>query len=204
MTTKSFTRKHGNDYIILVRLSTILLMNFILFNSFNSDKSFSVLHMNIHSVQLHIEEFRIILKILDFQFDFICLSESKIQKGFEPKTDINIDGYQPPFGVPTEATKGGVLLYAKIGINAIPRNDLDNIMYKPKELESVFVEVIDSKDKNSIVGVIYRHPCMDENIFNEDYIKVFKEKNASDNKKYYIWHNDDQLSYACHCSTYKN
>ena len=173
-------------------------------SKFNSNKSFSVLHMNIHSVQLHIEELRIILKMLDFQFDFICLTESKIRKGFDPKFDINIDGYQPPFGVPTEATKGGVLLYAKVGINAIPRSDLDNFMYKSKELESVFIEVIDSKDKNSIVGVIYRHPCMDEHLFNEDYMKIFSDKCASDGKKYYISgdFNFDLLNVSSHNETF--
>ena len=179
-------------------------INEFLSSKFNANKSFSVLHMNIHSVQLHIEEFCIILKMLDFKFDFICLSESKIQKGFEPKIDINIDGYQPPVGVPTEATKGGVLLYAKIGINFIPRPDLCNIMYKPKELESVFVEVIDTKEKNSIVGVIYRHPSMDDKIFNDDFLTILNEKRSSDDKKYYITgdFNFDLLNVTSHNETF--
>ena len=63
---------------------------------FNSDKTFSVLHLNIHSIQLHIAELRIILEMLNFKFDFICISESKIKEGSEPRTDIKIDGYQPP------------------------------------------------------------------------------------------------------------
>ena len=78
---------------------------------FNSSKSFSILHLNIHSIDRHIEEFRIILEMLDFKFDIICLSESKIQKDHEPKVDININGYQTPVGTPTESSKGGVLIY---------------------------------------------------------------------------------------------
>ena len=42
---------------------------------FNASKSFSVLHLNIHSVNKHIEELRIILNLLNFKFDVIALSE---------------------------------------------------------------------------------------------------------------------------------
>ena len=42
---------------------------------FNASKSFSILHLNIHSVNKHIEELRIILNILNFKFDVIALSE---------------------------------------------------------------------------------------------------------------------------------
>ena len=62
--------------------------------------------------------------MLEFKFDIICLSESKIQKDWDHKIDINIDGYQFPVGTPTESTKGGVLIYVKNGINFKPRNDL--------------------------------------------------------------------------------
>ena len=73
---------------------------------FKEEKSFSVLHLNIHSIERHIVEFKIILQMLDFKFDIICISESKISKGRNPITSINIQGYQKPIGTPTEATKG--------------------------------------------------------------------------------------------------
>ena len=100
--------------------------------NFNSTKHFSVLHLNIHSVEFHIEEFRIILQLLNLKFDFICLIESKIRKDINPKTDITIDGYKHPIGMPTEATKGGVLIYVKNGINYKPREDLN--MHRPNEI----------------------------------------------------------------------
>ena len=61
-------------------------------------------------------------------------------------TDIKLDYYQYPVGTPTEANKGGVLIYVKEGIDFKPREDLN--MYKPKELESYFIEVINQKGKN--------------------------------------------------------
>ena len=49
--------------------------------------------------------------MLQFNFDIICLSESKIEKGKENLgVDISLEGYQSPVGSPTEATKRGVLI----------------------------------------------------------------------------------------------
>ena len=41
---------------------------------FNSSKTFSIVHLNIHSIEKHIYEFRVILAMLEFKFDIICLS----------------------------------------------------------------------------------------------------------------------------------
>ena len=128
---------------------------------FNASKSFSMLHLNIHSIQFHIEDLRIILQMLNFNFDIIAISESKLQVGIEPKVNINLSGFQNPISTPTEASKGGVLLYIANGINFKPRNDLK--IYKSKELESAFVEIINPNEANSLIGVIYKHPCIHTN-----------------------------------------
>ena len=131
-----------------------------------ADKHSSILHINITSIQFHIEELRTILQLLDFQFDFICISESKIIINTTPQVDITIDGYQTPVGMPTHSSKGGVLIYIKEGINYKPRDDLD--IHKSKELESCFIEEINPKGKNNIIGTIYRHNN-NNNIFSLTY-----------------------------------
>ena len=151
---------------------------------FDSSREFSILHLNIHSVEAHIEELRIALQIINYEFDFICLTESKIKKNSEPKIDIKIPNYQNPIGTPTEAAKGGVLLYVKEGISVEPRDDLT--IYKEKELESYFIEVVNQKHKNSIVGVIYRHPCMDESVFIDEYLQLLNDKLQLENKNIFI------------------
>ena len=151
---------------------------------FNDDSSFSIFHLNIHSVEYHIEELRVVLQLLNVPFDIICLTESKIRVERQLKVDININGYQTPVGVPTEASKGGVLVYVKNGLTFCQRDDLN--MYKPKELESTFIEILDSRGKNTIVGSIYRHPCMDQNLFIDDFLKPLCEKLQGENKKYYL------------------
>jgi hypothetical protein len=92
--------------------------------------------------------------------------------------DLSIEGYQGPLSVPSEATKGGVILYVKTGINFKPRKDLH--IYAPKAIASIFIEIIYPKKRgNEIVGVIYRHPStMEPQDLNENYLKPLMEKLA--------------------------
>ena len=87
----------------------------------------------------------------------------------------HMDGYQSPLGTPTESTKGGVLLYVKTGINVVPRDDIANSLYKSKGVESRFIEIVDPCHTNSILGTMYRHPSMDEKLFNDKFMVALKE-----------------------------
>ena len=153
-------------------------------SKFNPSKNFSILHYNIHSIQLHIEEFRVALQMLDFPFDVICISESKIIKDFEPIVDISLPGFHAPISTPTESTKGGVLIYVNKNLNFKPRDDLN--IYKSSELESSFIEIINTNDTNDIVGVIYRHPSMNPVEFIDDYLNKITDKISKENKKIFI------------------
>ena len=88
-----------------------------------ASKNFSILHLNIHSIQRHIEELRIILHALDYQFDIIAISESKLKN--EPQIDISLAGFHPPYCKYTEAEKGGTILYISKTLNFKPRKDLE-------------------------------------------------------------------------------
>ena len=126
-----------------------------------ASKNFSILHLNIHSIQLHVEELRVLLRALDFSFDIIAISESKLK--CEPQIDITLSGYHSPYWKFTEADKGGTILYISKKLTFKPRKDLE--IYESKELESNFIEIINTKSSNDIVGVIYRHPNMDTSTF---------------------------------------
>ena len=161
----------------------------------------SVLHINIHSITKHIDDFRTFLVRLKNPFDFICISESKIQKGIEPIVDIRIPGFQAPERTDTECIKGGVLIYVREGISYKLRKDL--LMYKPKELESIFLEVINKKGPNDIIGNVYRHPSMNVKEFNENYLPTFLERVSKGSKKIYISgdFNFDMLNIGKHSET---
>ena len=60
--------------------------------------------------------------------------------------------------VPTESANGGVSVYIKKAINCKLRPDL--IIYEKRELESVFIEIIQKDSKNIVVGsYIDIHAC---------------------------------------------
>ena len=163
-------------------------------------KHFSILHLNIHSIQLHIEELRILLHALNYKIDVIAISESKLK--IEPHVDINLTGFHPPYCKFTEAEKGGTILYISDKLNFKPRKDLE--IYVSKELESSFIEIINKKTSNDIIGVIYRHPKLDPTMFIDHKLAhitniLSKEKN----KKVYIAgdFNFDLLKYSNHDKT---
>ena len=169
---------------------------------FQPKKSFSILHLNIHSIQKHVDELRTALDILKFKFDVIALSESLLIKGKKPIIDIHLDGYHPPIGTPTESTKGGVLMYISDSLNYVQRPKLN--IYESKHVESLFVEIKNIKNKNNIVGVIYRHPSSNELKFNDVLLRnlLFRLNNEK-NKNIFIAgdFNFDLIKASAHQST---
>ena len=66
-------------------------------------------------------------------------------------------------------------------------DDLEEKMYKSRELESVFLEIVNDGKRNEIFGCIYRHPSMELDEFNKKFFKDFIEKLASENKITYFF-----------------
>ena len=112
------------------------------------NKTFSILHLNISSLEKSKDELESTLSMLNFKFDVIGISETKIKANTIPKFDLNISGYKH-YVTPSEANKGGAIMYILDKHDTIPRKGLEKIMYKSRVLESVFVEiVVPSKKKH--------------------------------------------------------
>ena len=145
----------------------------------------TLFHLNIASLGLHKDELVTSLSLLNFEFDMIAVSETKIKAGNEPIYDLSLAGYIH-HQTPSESNKGGVIIYAKENVNTIRRYDLEEKMYKSCELESVFLEIVNDGKRNEIFGCIYRHPSMDLDDFNKNFFKDFIEKLSSENKITYL------------------
>ena len=78
--------------------------------NFDKISNFSIFHLNIASLQFHFEELKILLNLLEFEFDCIMITETKLQKNISPKISIDLPNYHL-FHTPTEASKGGSLIY---------------------------------------------------------------------------------------------
>ena len=131
---------------------------------FNHKNNFSIFHLNIASLQYHHEDLQILLSTLDHEFDIISISETKISKDVLPHIDINIMNYQFEH-TPSTATKGGTLIYILNKHNYKPRPDLNLELYESGKVESTFIEIIQPKGKNSVIGSIYKHHTITQSEF---------------------------------------
>ena len=86
---------------------------------------------------------------------YIAINEIRILKSKFPVTDINLTNYDYEY-CPTESSAGGTMLYIGNHLLYKARNDL--CIYKTAELESTFIELMNTKKSNVIIGAIYRHP----------------------------------------------
>ena len=133
-------------------------------SSFIPESNLSILHLNIASLQFHFDSLLVLLNVLEFSFDCIAITETKININAHPTKDLNIPGYHF-YSTPTEASKGGTLVYVSDILISKPRKDIE--IYKPKDLESTFIEIVVPRGKNIIIGCIYKHHGIDINEFTE-------------------------------------
>ena len=62
----------------------------------------------------------------------------------------------------------------------------DPKIYKSFELESAFIEICNPKKTNIIIGCIYKHPNMNIDEFNDDYLNEFLDKLSKGNKTVFL------------------
>ena len=60
-------------------------------------------------------------------------------------------------------------------------------MYKSCELESTFIEIINPKKKNIIIGCIYKHQSMDQNEFDSICLRKLVDIMSIENKTVFLF-----------------
>ena len=117
------------------------------------------------------------------KFEIIAISETKITKQLSLLNNLNLNNQSLEF-TPTETSAVGTLLYIANHLSYKCRNDLN--IYKKNELESTFIEIVNPKKSNIIVGVIYRHPSMDLTDFNCNYLNKLLENISKEQKSVFL------------------
>ena len=133
----------------------------------DSDNSLSLFHLNISSLPFYIDELDTLLTPNNLRFDILCISETGLKL-------VYLRGYDIEYTT-TESSNGGTLIYIKNDVKYELRKGLQ--IYKSKELESTFIEVI-QPDKNKI----YRHPVMKVSGFNNSFLTNLPEKISFEKK----------------------
>ena len=114
--------------------------------------------------------------------------------------NLNLNNYSFEF-TPTETCPGGTLRYIANHLSYKCRNDPN--IYKKSELESTFIQIINPKKSNIIVGVIYSHPSIDLIDFNCNYLNKLLENISKEQKSISLlgYFNVNLLNYNEHNQT---
>ena len=96
----------------------------------------SAFQLNIASMSKHFNKLSTLLALLNCNFSFIGISETRsildeetFPYTLEQKDDFPISGYEK-FFTPTESSAGGVSLYVSKSLNLKARKDLDSILFR--------------------------------------------------------------------------
>ena len=149
----------------------------------HKNKSLSLFHINACSLNKNFDDLQHLLSSTKTVFDIIAVSETRITKQVSLLNNLNLNHYSFEF-TPTETSAGGTLLYIANHLSYKCRNDLN--IYKKNELESTFIEIVNPKKSNIIVGVIYRHPSMDLADFNSNYLNKLLENISKEQKSVFL------------------
>ncbi len=163
-----------------------------------SHNDLSFLHMNIRSLSCHFDELHSLLVNLKIGFDVVAVSETWDSFDRPLSTNVNIDGYTF-LSAKSQTQNGGVGLYIKTCLGAIPRSELDS---NCDEYETIWVEIENSRDKNILVCCAYRHPNTEISHFTE-YLQRTLSSPSVENKHVFILgdFNINLLNYDSHSAT---
>ena len=148
----------------------------------NKGNYFGILHLNIASLNKHIDSLSDILSLAEFSFPIIELCKHKIRSN-SFINNIFIPGYTFCYDK-TKSTYGGAGFYINDKFSCVKRNDLNISL--DDNLESIFIEVNLPEKKNFICGCIYKHPNMPIVDFNSKYLTPLLEKLNREDKFYFL------------------
>ena len=130
-------------------------------------------HLNISSLPYHCSELHSLLSNCRINFDIIGITESRLNRNQKVLQNIDI----PNYSIENFPTEG-------LSVRNIIRKVRNNLkIYQSKKLESVFIEITKSNNRNIIVGCVYCHPSMNVNEFNSLILNTLIENLLSEKKK---------------------
>ena len=133
---------------------------------------FSILHVNIRSIQKNFEKLKFLLSKLNYTFKIICLSET----GCNDKKSIpHLQNYHFLHQGRQNKKGGGVLIFVHNSLNFKIKNELN--------ISTEDVEIINKVTKNIIINLLYRPPAGKIKSF-KNLIKDLLRTNEKTKKKY--------------------
>ena len=145
------------------------------------NKSFSILHLNIRSFKKNFDKLVNFLATLSFNFKVICVTETWCSSEHNNSDLYKLTNYSSIHQTRSSGkTGGGLAIFVHNSLTYSIRKDLST---NNEDIESLCIEIINTKSKNILVNTSYRQPAGRYNEF-EIYLKQFLYK--SKNKKSYL------------------
>ena len=173
-------------------------------NKQNDKYSLSFFHKNAYSLSKNIEDLELHLDSTQSWLDVKAITEIRIIKNKLPWHFIEIKLANYIYEChPNESPASITLSYIGNHLSYKPRKDL--CIYKNVKLVSTLIKLINTKKSNVIIGVIYRHPSMELNDSNDNYLNPLLDKISKERKSIFLFANFsvDLLKYDCHALTNK-
>lgn len=124
-------------------------------NQNNSSHGFTIMHFNMRSLPKNLSLLEDLLVTFKSPPEIIAISETKLNN--ENIYNIDIPNYAF-INTNSKTASGGVGIYISKEIKFTVRHDL---ACSNASFESCWIEIICQKQKNTIIGCIYRHPSSD-------------------------------------------
>lgn len=160
-----------------------------------TENKLSFLHLNIRSMRNKFDALLNYLHLLAHKFSIIALTETWLN-------DMDGDNFKIPGYNLTKVNRqdkggGGICIFTRDYIKIKLRNDLVN-EENNSNTEFLFIEILNEKCKNIIVGIMYRPPSSNFNGFKNDINTILTKLDKSDKPCYIMGDfNIDLLKYEC-------
>ena len=111
------------------------------------NKTLSILHTNICSLEGNAEKLETLISNLEFNFDVIAVPKTWTSYSWENIKPRIIDGYQAYHGTKGHSLKSGCGFYIKNGLKFRQQTDLDlSVIDENNEFQSCWIEIINNQN----------------------------------------------------------
>ena len=179
----------------MCRLKTNVSASFQKLDLSSSSTYFCLFHINLNSLDAHLDDLQTTLASLNFPFHIIGISETRENYSTGFKMNNNLNGFTL-FSQPSRSAAGGVAIYASKSLNAFERTDLSTT---DDDFETVWVEINNTKAKNILCCCAYRHPSSNP-VRLKEHLESILSQLTRENKNIFIMgdFNIDLLSSESH------
>ena len=140
-----------------------------------SKQNFSILHLNIRSLQKNFASLKEMMLKINYNFHAICLTETWCRnKDYEKNSNFQIPNYTPIHQPRLSKKGGGVCIFLHNSLTYKVREDLS---INNSHCESITIEIINTGKMNDILSVMYRPPAGSMEIFRQDLENHFQKIN---------------------------